>query len=208
MTTGTFGETIEVLIDLFKALVEAADLDKHERTINNDREWRDLTYRYAPIYQRHQVDLFKEQFRRSGTISFRDMRRYIYLPSPANEAPLLPVLDCHITSGGTQFATRLILIKRAPDGQLYEFGVRFESGSGDHTFNHAQLYNASSSLAPDWLPETQPAIPILASDDNVVNTFMCAVLSLYGLSQTKRLIAKGVVRNASLTQAFALPVFA
>lgn len=140
-------------------------------------------------------------------VDFSQQRTVLYLPPLEKDAEFVPVLDvkCDVDDTRTEIELRVLLIRHTKDHEQNDqkrlccIGFRLESPHGDgeqeeteeggnredarHGFYHAQLIRdfgwwGSSVESPDWLPCTQPSLPLVANCP--VTLVICLLLALYG----------------------------
>lgn len=124
---------------------------------------------------------------------------YLWLQKTAGMQPVIHLkydFSCNIP----EIRIRLGLFSKGEDNKI-AFGFRFESpegvsssGEGRHHYYHVQMIRgfkkdgAFKYPPPDWLPVKEPALPLPAEDS--LSLFFCFSASLYGIDETRRLIAK------------------
>ena len=114
--------------------------------------------------------------------------KFLYLNPTRRGTPLVPVLSMSCDLGRAipkiQFRLGLFLLD---NDEIKAVGMRYEApetSEGVHHFYHMQFINyfyGSKVMqgCPDWTPDTQPSLPIDATDP--VQLTLCLLASLYGL---------------------------
>jgi len=137
---------------------------------------------------------------RGGTVSVDlvGYRKYIILPPVDKGTKATPVFFYRreVTPSHTQYCYRVFLLMQT-GAETQAIGLRFEGPeqgqdgqpSRDHSMYHVQFargYCPSQPLrcVPGWLPDEQPAFPLLADDS--VTLLLAALVSLYGQSVLDR----------------------
>ena len=122
---------------------------------------------------------------KSDDVNLRDQHRFLYL-DPTDDQKVLPIVTLQSSSRWVHFRVYTLLTKLDDNDDLQSLAIRFETdegeGGGSHDFCHAQLCvdidSALNSIAPTWLPTSQPSFPIDA--DNQIGLVLCMLTSLYG----------------------------
>jgi hypothetical protein len=122
--------------------------------------------------------------------------RFAFMPPVERGTWMLPVvgIDYDLRGSLPWASIQLALFAQPNGGDLKAYGMRFESpvGSGLHGYYHAQpvscLFNdAGLRFHEDWVPESQPAIPLGAT--NPVALLIAMLVSLYGTVAVSRACA-------------------
>lgn len=149
---------------------------------------------WAPITERELRNMFPDR----GTVDadFSRRRKFLYLPQLEKNSRFVPVLSlkCNLDETTANIKLRVFLVCRDEDegdARLRGIGFRLEgpegAGEGRHNFYHAQfIQNLETGLYAErgpnieilhWLPETQPAFPLIAEDP--LTLVLSLFLSLY-----------------------------
>ena len=140
------------------------------------------------------------------TIDFDAVTTYgnkvLFLPPLEKEDGFFVVmwLRCELDPYSSQI--RIMLIKRKseeecaqePKNCFWAVGFRVETGAGMHMYHHAQLINnfkghPNASIFFDsipWLPVTQPAFPLYATDP--LTMMISLYVTLYGLDRFGKIL--------------------
>lgn len=124
------------------------------------------------------------------TVNFTDLKRVLYLPPLSHhDNDCVPVLSLECSRQDVEALKLSFMLIRddVTEQRLVGIGFRMEKGTGEHHFYHAQLIrslrdgeaNENYVECPQWLPETQPSIPIYAISSATL--LLCTLLSIYGL---------------------------
>ena len=149
-------------------------------------------------------------------VDFSQRQMVLYLPPLEKDAEFVPILDvkCDLDGTRTEIELRVLLVRQVEDcktngeGKLRCIGFRLESPHGDreqreteegekkvegrHDFYHAQLIRGlrwgPAFKSPDWLPCTQPSLPLTANCP--VTLVLCLLLTLYGKGYCREFVSK------------------
>jgi hypothetical protein len=120
---------------------------------------------------------------------------------PMDEAEqLLPILEVEYDFRERIPVLRLRLrFMKISTQETCVVGLRFETpeGSGSHNYFHAQLISGRPEDNGEWIPETQPCLPLYAEDE--IALLVSMVASLYGRSEAKAMIGEfGKIIDANI----------
>jgi hypothetical protein len=158
---------------------------------------------FLPVARQDLPDLFSSHVEK---VEMRRDRRVLVLKQVPNEQLCLPILaisfDTKLVKTGKKSARREIEVCRLQLGifkstkplteatihDIKAIGLRFElsEGPGDHNYAHVQfvvsMEKGAGDLpgAPDWLPDSQPAIPLDSDHEDASALLVCLIQSLYG----------------------------
>ena len=136
----------------------------------------------------------------SSGVEMKDNHLFLFL-KPIEKENILPLVTLQSSDDWVHFRIYTLLTMLDKCSTLQALAIRFEtdegyrqpesktdscrqpeSKTGSHDFCHAQLCNAINSripvLTPEWIPDSQPSIPLDA--DNQVSLVLCMLTSLYG----------------------------
>ena len=197
-------EEIRVLGQVLKALcaIQDAAWSRRQKTWVDDLDIDSKTYStytelissWTPLTEKDTEALFPVN---SKSVNFRlsESRKALYLSPTSSQPHLIPVvsLECVIDNTKANIKIRIMLIQKRNDA-LVGIGFRFENGGDIHQYYHAQLIkelqgstHGSNPVIEhlEWLPESEPAIPLKANDP--VTLLLCSLISLYGFRNCSRL---------------------
>lgn len=119
-------------------------------------------------------------------------RMYLPMPPISNAADFVPMLWFGYDLRTEPFDLRLRITMLRYDGTNLEgLPFRMERGSGRHSFFHAQLSNNDFNAMPAWFPPRQPSFPLPAKC--AMTLTLCLLLTLYGLTETSRILVDHTV---------------
>jgi len=139
-------------------------------------------------------------------VEMRKDRRVLFLKQIPNEQLCLPIVAISFTTNtvevGKNLHCREIVecrlqvgifkstkpLKEATIRDIKAIGLRYElaEGPGDHNYAHVQFIvsmdKGAGDLpgAPDWLPDSQPAIPLDSDHEDASALLVSLIQSLYG----------------------------
>lgn len=156
--------------------------------------YTELISNWMPLTEKD-MEAFFPSNSKAVDIKLSTSRKALYLSPTINQPHLIPVvsLECIIDNTRADLKIRMMLIQKR-NGALEGIGFRFENGDNVHAYYHAQLINelkgSKSGSNPviqhlDWLPESEPAIPVKANDP--VTLLLCSLISLYGFKNCSKL---------------------
>lgn len=122
-----------------------------------------------------------------ATGKFDTGRRLLLMPPVLNTNGYVPILSMRMDMNGQSPDVSIcIRMYKYYDNSLECLPLRFESGSGIHSFYHSQLGVRDVSPQPPWIDDSQPsfALPALCPSTLLVST----LLSVYGLELLKHVI--------------------
>ena len=142
---------------------------------------------YGPVLVRD-----VKQLRRlcsADRLTMKRSNQFIWL-EPITRHKMVPLLTLSSSNGWQEFSV-YVLLSMLEGSELRGLAVRFETDSsvpnedglpGAHDFCHAQLCQSIEGLipprTPEWLPVSQPSIPMDADDQ--ITVVLCMLVSLYG----------------------------
>ena len=125
----------------------------------------------------------------SSDIGLRSQHRYLFL-EPVGET-ILPLLTLDTSNQWVHFRAYVLLTMLDQCSVLKTLAIRFETDEGvpqpnglrgPHDFCHVQLCRyidcRAPAITPNWLPDSQPSIPVDAEDQ--IGLVLCMLTSLYG----------------------------
>jgi len=200
-------EEIRVLGQVCKALreIQYATWSRRQKTWSEDLDidrgtrntYTELINSWSPLTENDMESLFPVN---SKAVNFNlsEKRKALYLSPTSNQPQFVPVLslECSMNNTEINIKIRIMLIQKINDA-LKGVGFRFEKGEGTHNYYHVQLIKelqgakyVSNPVIEylEWLPESEPAIPIKAKDP--VTLLLCSLISLYGLKTCSKLITE------------------
>lgn len=199
-------EQIRVLGQVCKALctLQDATWSRNQKMWGNDLKingdaystYTELIRSFAPLTEKETEALFLDS--KSANFNLSDKRKAIYLSPTSNQPRHVPVisLECNMNDAESKIKIRIMLIQKR-NNVLKGVGFRFEKGDDTHNFYHVQLIqelqgakHVSNPIVEysEWLPESEPAIPVKADDP--VTLLLCSLISLYGLRTCYKLITE------------------
>ena len=133
-------------------------------------------------------------------VEMKDNHLFLFL-KPIEKENILPLVTLQSSDDWVHFRICTLLTMLDESSTLQALAIRFETDegyrqserktdsccqserkTGSHDFCHAQLCNTINSripvLTPEWIPDSQPSIPLDA--DNQVSLVLCMLTSLYG----------------------------
>lgn len=142
---------------------------------------------WYPIREEEVGDWFSDLDR----VALRPSRKQaLYLPPMDEEPEVIPILSLQYDCGESADVMKLrVMLVRPQGGVFFGIGFRMEAGKSVHGFYHVQLIDSLGGAGhidyglpiecPEWLPKTQPAIPLRAKDS--VTLMLCMLIGLYGI---------------------------
>ena len=183
----------------------------------SDRAWNEYDWEGKPlgalrdkVYEKYRpipVDTraLRSELSKSAEVEMREQNRFLHL-EPIKGKNMLPIVTMQSTDQWCHFRIYALLTMLDNCSALQSLAIRFETDEGDaqqecgigsHDFCHAQLCKCITrdveASTPDWLPDSQPSIPLDA--DNQVGLVLCMLTSLYGGGYVLRKLSVGRDRN-------------
>jgi hypothetical protein len=154
------------------------------------RERLELTWRHVTEQELERYLPSKTQL----VFDFWKKKAFLYLPPLEDDKGFVPVLIMKYDfSGKIKDVVFQVMLTQASENNddeavVCEFqciGFRFENGKGRHSFHHTQLIRSFESTplavgmcSPLWLPETDPAMPLVAKCP--ITLVVSMFIALYG----------------------------
>lgn len=171
---------------------------ENDLKINNEAysTYTELIKYFFPLSEEEAEAFFLDS--KSVNFNLSEERKAIYLSPISNQPRFVPVisLECDLNDAISNIKIRTMLIQKR-NNVLKGIGFRFEKGDNTHNYHHVQLIqelqgvkHTSNPIVErlDWLPESEPAIPIKA--DNPITLLLCSLISIYGLRTCYKLITE------------------
>ena len=191
--------------DTKKAIVEILSLFQKDYEAEIDSSDEFLTsvldkYKF-PIME---GDKFRSFLSKYSDVRMRDGFQYILLEQ-TKDKKIWPLVTMHSAAEWVNFRIYTLLTTLDENSDIQALSIRYETDEGDpqrktdgsHDFCHAQFCNSIShgicATTPEWLPESQPSIPLDADDQ--ISLVLCMLISLYGGKQVRRRINDSGIRN-------------
>ncbi|MEW6128860.1 MAG: hypothetical protein AB1757_17615 [Acidobacteriota bacterium] len=182
---------IRLFTEIFKTLWEHKAIDWQSAKVDGQ-----LIAAYTPFSDlAEMVTLLPSANRPRITGEFG--AKHLWLRSDSGAQPVVH-LKFDFSRNLPDVKIRLGLFKKQGDKKGKAFGFRYESpegsnsqGSGTHHYYHVQLirgFKRDSDFVykcPKWLPLTDPALPLPATDS--VSLLLCFIASLYGIAEVQSL---------------------
>ena len=143
---------------------------------------------------------------RNSDVNMKDEYQYLLLEL-TEDRKILPFVTLHSSDNWVHFRIYTLLTMFDESSQIETLAIRFETDEGDsqrdidglHDFCHAQFCKEIScrirASTPEWLPDSQPAIPLDADDQ--IGLVLCMLTSLYGGAYVRRKINDSGIKNVS-----------
>ncbi len=122
-------------------------------------------------------------------LKLKNQNRFLFL-EPVVDKNILPLLTLETSNQWVNFRAYVLLTMLDRCEGLQALAIRFETDEGpqkngvigSHDFCHAQLCryinDKTRATTPNWLPESQPSLPLDAEDQ--IGLVLCMLTALYG----------------------------
>jgi len=153
------------------------------------------------VVETRELEQVLTKVKTKGKMEFPRSRAFLFLEPPDKEA-VLPVLSATGDFNENKLSVRMALFTLDEWAKPAAVGFRFETPHGKrrHNYHHVQMIRTFDKdielpQAPPWLPVTQPALMMSAT--NPLTLFLGVLISLYGFEGLERNL-KGQGFNQSL----------